>query len=68
MNRELGASIMLVSILSIVALSLVLWMFSLVRFLIQFLRSSDPHRYESPGDDPPIDDPYDVGINDKDIL
>jgi hypothetical protein len=68
MDRELGPSIMLVSILSIVALAVVLWMFLLVRFIAQFLRAGDPRRDESPADNGPIDDPDDVGMNDRDIL
>jgi hypothetical protein len=60
----------LVAILSIVALTLVLWQFEKVRHrrairagFRKFLRHD-----ESSSDDGPIDDPYGVGMNDKDIL
>jgi hypothetical protein len=68
MDRELGPSIMLVGILSIVALAVVLWMFWLVRFIARLLRGDDPRRHESPAVDGPMDDPDDVGMNDRDIL
>jgi hypothetical protein len=63
---------MFVAILSIVALALVLWMFLFARFFAWWLRTVllrfDPRRDESPVDDEPIDDPYDVGMNDQDLL
>jgi hypothetical protein len=68
MDRELGPSIMLVGILSIVALAVVLWVFLLVRFIVKLLLGGDPRRDESPAVAGPIDDPDDVGMNDRDIL
>jgi hypothetical protein len=43
-------------------------MFWLVRFSVNLLRGDDPRRDESPAVDGPIDDPDDIGLNDRDIL
>lgn len=70
MERELLAFVMLISIVSAVALTLVLWQFEKIRRrrdagvgLRRFLRSDG-----SPVDHEPTDDPYDVSVNDEDIL
>jgi hypothetical protein len=64
MDRELGASIMLVGILSIVALAIVLWLFQCARFLLTSVRG----RTDLTEVGGSTDDPDDVGMNDKDIL
>jgi hypothetical protein len=70
MDRELGVNIMFVAILSIVGLALVLWQFEKVRHrrAIRAGFRKFQRRDESQSDDGPIDDPYGVGMNDKDIL
>jgi hypothetical protein len=69
MERELLANIMLISISSIVILTLVLWRiekarhWSKVRAAIRGRSAGDIAE-----DDDLDDDPYDIGMNDKDIL
>ena len=69
MDRDLGARIMLVVISSIVILTLVLWHFEKMRHrrAIRDAFRRIRRRDWSP-DEELIDDPYDVGMNDKDIL
>jgi hypothetical protein len=64
MDREVGASIMLVGVLSIVALAVVLWFFHYVRFLWTIARDRADRTEASEW----IDDPDDFSMNDKDIL
>jgi hypothetical protein len=70
MDRELGAYIMLVSISAIVLLTLVLWQFEKARQrrAIRDAFRRTLRRDWSTADEEPIEDPYDVGMNDKDIL
>ncbi len=69
MDRNTGAAVMLVLISSIVLMTLVLWglesvlhLRAIVSAFLKLGRSADD------GDDEPVEDPYDIGINDKDIL
>jgi hypothetical protein len=70
MDRDLGARIMLVVISSIVVLTRVLWHFEKMRHrrAIRDAFRRTRRRDWSPADEEPIDDPYDVGMNDKDFL
>lgn len=69
MDRELAAYLMLISISAIVLLTMVLWSFEKVRHR-RAVR--DAHlrtlRPDWSPEDEPSDDPYDVGMNDRDIL
>jgi hypothetical protein len=69
MERNTSAAVMLVLICTIVVVTLVLWglesilhLKAILSAILRLGRSGDD------GDDDPVDDPYDVGINDKDIL
>jgi hypothetical protein len=69
MERDIGATIMLVSISSIVVATLVLWQFEKARHW-RAIRAGFRNTIglDSIGDNELDDDPYDVGMNDKDIL
>jgi hypothetical protein len=69
MDRNTGAAVMLVLISSIVLMTLVLWglesvlhLRAIVSSFFKLGRSGDD------GDNEPLEDPYDVGLNDEDIL
>lgn len=69
MDRGAEANIMLVFISVIVHVTLVLWHVEKVkhwRAVRSALRS--PAGFDGPGEDESEDDPYDVGVNDTDIL
>jgi hypothetical protein len=71
MDRELGLTIMMLVIFAIMALTLVMFLFECFRHLRAILSGLRKARgLDDPllKDDVVDDDPYGVGINDKDIL